>query len=200
MIIINLINSPSFNSIKGKYNQLDQSEFDGQRRREGRGFCIIVDNQRECQVFVVLVVATLSSLGTLSRRRLTAHDGHRSLGQAGPATCLCFIEMRYGQHRVTLAAPLTDNAWPRRIHEIARSRRISDATAPLQLSVGRSVGPSLWLKLGTFVALREPLTRIISPFDTRKSIKYQVLFWRYVLEQLMSFNELDSKNKRSRVL
>lgn len=87
------------------------------------------------------------------------------------ATCLCFIEMRYGQHRVTLAAPLTDNAWPRPIHEIARSRRISDATASLYLSVYRlsslslSFTLSLFISLsrfGTFVPPRKPLTSTIS--------------------------------------
>lgn len=77
-----------------------------------RGFRTIVTIRGNAGAFVDLggLQPSPDPIHALSRRRLTAHDGHRSLGQAGPATCLCFIEMRYGQHRVTLAAPLTNNA------------------------------------------------------------------------------------------
>lgn len=142
MIIINLINTPPFSAIKDKCNQLYQSyqsKCDGEGRRETRDFVQLRQSERMLGICSPRGCNPSQAWYTLTRQRLTAHDGHRSLGQVGPATCLCFIEMRYGQHRVTLAAPLTDNAWPRRIHEIARSRRISDATARLQLSVGRLV-------------------------------------------------------------
>lgn len=59
-----------------------------------------------------------------------------------------------------------------------------------------SISLSVWLRLGTFVALRGPLTRIIFPLDKRRSINDKVLFSSYASEPEMSISKLGSGTKK----